>query len=155
MKDNDILLYVDSGCKLFASGEERLNDYIKIVNNSKHGNLSFELTHYEYEYTKMDLFNALDAHNLKDTKQLLSGIFLMKKTDSNIALVEKWLSYWSDYKLVNDDPSVAPNYEGFQAHRHDQSIFSILRKQYGTEILPDETFEVDGSKPIHALRIIS
>ena len=35
------------------------------------------------------------------------------------------------YHLLDDSKSVNPNYPGFNEHRHDQSIFSLLTKKHG------------------------
>ena len=41
----------------------------------------------------------------------------------------------------------------FCEHRHDQSIFSLIRKKYGTEIMFDEVDSYNDFTPIKAKRI--
>ena len=59
---------------------------------------------------------------------------------------------------VLESISIIPNDSGFIDHRHDQSLFSLLRKKYGTISIPDETYSENWSdsniknKPIHATR---
>jgi hypothetical protein len=43
--------------------------------------------------------------------------------------------------MLDDSVSANPNNETFRENRHDQSIFSVLRKKHGTEISEfDETW---------------
>ena len=47
--------------------------------------------------------------------------------------------FWT-VKIVSNDPE-------FIDHRHDQSLFSLLRKKYGTILIPDETWYPDFRNP--------
>ena len=42
--------------------------------------------------------------------------------------------------LLDNSPSNIPNNKHFIDNRYDQSIWSVIRKKYGTEILEDETY---------------
>jgi hypothetical protein len=43
--------------------------------------------------------------------------------------------------LIDDSPSKLPNYPSFHENRHDQSLFSVIRKKCGTEMTDfDETY---------------
>ena len=53
----------------------------------------------------------------------------------------------SDYSMIDDSPSIENNITNFKVHRHDQSIFSILRKKYGTISVPDDTWFKNFSSP--------
>ena len=151
MKDGDILLYMDAGCSLQQSGLKRFMEYIDIIKNSNYGILSFEMEHLEKEYTKMDTMLSLNCENLKNTKQLVGGIFMLKKCDYVVKLVKLWYESCCNYHLLDDSFSTIPNDYQFKEHRHDQSIFSLLRKNYGTEILKDETYflKENGTQIIH------
>jgi hypothetical protein len=140
MDENDILVYADAGCTLNKNGNKRLLEYFDIVKNSSFGILSFELGTIEKSYTKMDIFNEMNVLELKDTKQLVGGIFIIRKCERIVNLVKEWYKLCCNYHLINDEPSNIPNYPEFVDNRHDQSIFSLLRKKRGTEILSDETY---------------
>ena len=64
-----------------------------------------------------------------------------------------------EYNLIDNTPSNTINDTSFVAHRNDQSLFSILRKQMGCILIPDETWFDNfmsteaQSKPILATRI--
>jgi len=158
MNENDILVYADSGCSLNKNGNKRLLEYFDIVKNSNLGILSFELDYIEKSYTKMDIFKEMNVFELMDTKQLVGGIFIIRKCERTVNLVKEWYKLCSNYHLISDEPSKIPNSPDFIDNRHDQSIFSLLRKKRGTEILRDETYfypdwEILGKNyPIWAVR---
>jgi hypothetical protein len=53
------------------------------------------------------------------------------------------------YNLINDSPSVEKNHSSFFEHRHDQSIFSCLRKKYGTySILNESDLDLGGFRSL-------
>ena len=141
MKHGDLLLYLDGGCELKQTGIKRLMEYFDIVKNSKYGILSFRLDHLpEKQWTKMDTFIALQGLEHKNSGQLISGAFVIKKCDHTLFLIHEWYKYMCNYHLIDDSPSIKPNDLSFREHRHDQSIFSLIRKKYGTETLLDETW---------------
>lgn len=164
MNENDILVYADAGCFLNNNGIDRLNEYFEIVKNSNYSILSFELPFIEKNYTKMDLFEYLGLNNneMLNSNQLVGGIYILKKCDKTIFLFNELYNIISNnYNLIDDSNSILNNDISFVEHRHDQSVFSLLRKKYGTEILYDETyFPEDCSKeyidkyPIYAKRLI-
>lgn len=160
MNDNDILVYADSGCSINLNGKPRLLEYFDIVNNSKFGILSFKLEHLEKTWTKMDIIDYFGGVDLLETGQLVGGIFILRKCDHTVNLVKKWYNGCCKYNLIDDSPSKISNDLSFKENRHDQSIFSILRKKLGTEIIMDETYfspnwTIDGKNfPIWATRKI-
>ena len=157
MNDNDILVYADSGCELNVNGLSRLIEYFNAVNTYECGLLSFQMVHLEKTWTKMDTIAHLNANDLKSTGQLVGGIFVIRKCAHTTNLVNLWYSTCCNYHLIDDTPSQIPNDPTFCEHRHDQSIWSILRKKHGTLAIADETWFqnwTDGANiPILAKRI--
>jgi hypothetical protein len=158
MKADDILLYADAGCVLNVRGKQKLLEYFDMVKMSEYGILSFQMPHIEHCYTKMDLIHYLNGFEHMDTGQLVGGIFVLRKCPHTIALVNKWYEVCCNYDLLNDNPSKIPNHPKFKEARHDQSIWSLLRKEYGTLLLLEcetwfEKWTTDGVKyPIWAMR---
>tara|TARA_B110000967_G_scaffold203765_1_gene245006 strand:- start:6919 stop:11559 length:4641 start_codon:yes stop_codon:yes gene_type:complete len=142
MKDNEILCYIDAGCVLNNSPTaiNRFKQYINLVKNNEYGLLSFELPGKECEWTKMDTIHYLNANNIMNTNQLVGGIFIIRKTERNINMVNKWYETCCNYQLIDETPSTITNDSSFKEHRHDQSVWSIIRKQEGSSIIKDETF---------------
>ena len=147
MDDGDILIYADSGCSLIntPAALKRLNQYITLCNRLENANISFQMCFPEKKYTKMDLFHRLDVNNndMLNSGQLVGGIFILRKCLKTVNLINEYYQLSQDYHLIDDSPSIIPNNSEFIDHRHDQSLFSLLRKKYGTILIPDETWYPD------------
>jgi hypothetical protein len=144
MNDNDILVYADAGCKINPNGNHRLKEYVDIVNQSNFGNFSFQMVeHLEKKWTKMDIidyFNA-DETNIIETGQLVGGVYILRKCNHTVELIDKWYDGCCKYQLIDNSMGNTPNHPSFCNHRNDQSIFSVLRKKYGTVMSTfDETW---------------
>jgi hypothetical protein len=159
MELGDLLLYCDAGCSINEGGVTRFQEYIKLVQSSESGILSFQMPHLERNYCKKSLLTYLSAESLSETGQYVGGIFFIRKSEENIALVEKWKDIASLYWTIDDSPSKESNTREFVEHRHDQAVWSILRKCAKPSIvLNDETWgdfnsEDMKTKPIWASRI--
>lgn len=166
MNENDILVYADSGCTLNKKGVKRLFEYFNIVNNSQFGILSFQLESHlvEKKYTKMDVFYNLNCLEDKylNSIQLMATSFILRKCSHTEYLISEWYNNCCIYKYIDDTESILNNDTNFVEHRHDQSIFSLIRKKFGTEIIDDETWfgnldwniNIVKNYPILAKRII-
>lgn len=160
MNDGEILVYVDAGSRLNKNGINRLKEYIDIVVNSKSGSLGFQMNLQEKFYTKMDVFKELgvEREEIMNTGQVMATCFLLEKRENTKLMVDKWVNYSEVYHLIDDTPSKSNNVEGYIDHRHDQSLWSIIRKDLGSEFIGDETwFQPDWDKntnyPFHAMRL--
>ena len=96
--------------------------------------LPFQLLYLEGHWTKRDAFILMDSDTAQytDTKQIMSSFSLWKRTASSMKLADEWLSYAQDERIITDIPNQSDkdNYPGFQEHRHDQSIWSLLCKKH-------------------------
>ena len=141
MAEGDVLVFADAGCTLNIHGRPRMLEYLDKVRNHESGILSFQMNHLlEREWTKMDLIRVLGAEPLMATGQVMSGIWLIRKCEKTMELMNRWYALCCQYSLIDDSPSVAPNHPTFVEHRHDQSVWSILVKQAGSAFIHDETF---------------
>ena len=143
MNNDDILVYADSGCVINPNGINKLFEYFNTINNSKYGILSFKTPHLEKIWSKMDIFDYYDVceSEILDSGQLVGGIFIIRRCEHTINIVNKWYEGCCNYRFIDDSPSNIQNDESFIENRHDQSIFSIIRKKYGTEMTEtDETY---------------
>lgn len=143
MEENDILVYADAGCTFNHDGIPRLHEYFDMVRNSDYGILSFNLSHLQKTFTKMDLFDFLEMNDetYKQFTILMATIFIIKKCPHSVELVKKWYDVMSNhYHLIDDSPSILPNDVDYVEHRHDQSVFSLLLYKYGSIIIDDETW---------------
>jgi len=132
MNEGDVLIYADAGCTLHHD-PEAFQRIIDDVRNSN-GVSACTLEYVEHSYCKMDLAFSLNALDHLSTNQLHATFFALKCTPENILLTKKWYDTMCDYHLIDDSPSYQPNTEQFIEHRHDQSVFSLLRKMKGVDV---------------------
>lgn len=146
IKDNEYLVYLDAGCKLNKQGINRFNEYIDLLDNSKYGILSFQMTNKhnqgfcrENEWTVKEIF---EYFNLKidgehgNSAQFVGGVLIIKKNQHSKIILETYLKsvfnnpiMFSDYFNKNNQATF------FKDNRHDQSVFSLIRKTLGTVII--------------------
>ena len=144
MKLDDICVYADAGCHINIHGKQRLQEYYDMVNSDESGILSFYLDHIEEVWTTEKLFEYFNIPNadikIRKSSQYMAGIKIIKKCKSTIDLINRYYDIAVTQPDLFSDThnSYKPN-SVFRDHRHDQSVFSILRKQYGSVVIWDET----------------
>lgn len=171
MDDNDILIYADAGCTIRNEPQhiKRIMEYIDIVNKSEYANLGFQmgtdsntwrnngLGGTETIWTKRELLEYMNftADEDANTGQIVGGLFVLRKTPFVEKLIYEWKRICSNHNLINDACDKSIQHPLFREHRHDQSIFSILRKKMGCEVVHLREFETKiGSKyPFIASRL--
>jgi hypothetical protein len=155
---DEILVYSDCGCTLNVEGRTRLLHYIDDATRTDL--VSFQLPHLERAWTKGHVLEKF-PEAFGSTGQYLSGIFLVKNTEPIRDLVLRWKTMMEDYTNIDNSESQVPNHPEFQEHRHDQSCFSLLRKEYEAThshtVYPDLTYFDDWKshkdEPFHATRL--
>ena len=139
MGGGDFLFYADAG-SLFVGPIEPL---IELMRQRNQDVLPFQLPHLEGHWTKRDAFILMDSDTAQytDTKQLRASFSLWNKTTSSMKLADEWLSYAQDERIITDIPNQSDkdNYPGFQEHRHDQSIWSLLCKKHQLDGVREST----------------
>lgn len=141
--DNDIVLYLDSGHNIIKECEKKLITYLEYV--LEHNILAFFLGDGtnnidEKQYTKRDLLIHLNCDNERFySNQFASGQLLVVNNDIGKSFIHSFLNVFNDIHLANDEPSKVKEHPEFIAHRHDQSILSLLYKLTGLGGLKDES----------------
>ena len=139
----DILIYLDAGCSINVNGKTRFNEYIEMLNNSDEGIISFQMPHKEKHYTTKEIFNYFDLDmnsDITNSGQILDGILIMKKNEKLININN------TCYKVIYDNPLLFTDYYNnnqevyFKDNRHEQSIYSVIRKMGNPILLGDETW---------------
>lgn len=155
MEDDDILIYIDSGCEINSRGAYRLQEYIDLAN--KHDALFFQLPHKHWEWTKFNN-NLLGSLSDRNRAQIVATCFLLKKSSVVEALVDRWLAMCSqnDGQLLKDPDEHERQLSIFKGHRHDQSCLTRCLFEEGFHIIPDETWNRNlkslKNKPFIAIR---
>ncbi len=152
----DIVVYADAGCGIVSTGKARevFREWIQDVCTHPTHRLAFQMSFKEEEYTKADVFETMGCAEpkYKLTGQHIATFQVFMNTPENKELVASWLKLCSaeGFRFVSDQPSRIANPPEFKAHRHDQSIFSLLVKKFGASVHPDHWN--DPNFPIIALR---
>jgi len=65
-------------------------------------------------------------------RQRVGGFIAVKKTTKMIDLINEWLRYCGDLRIISDQPNQLgqPNYPGFVRYHHEQSVLSLLSHKY-------------------------
>jgi hypothetical protein len=130
MQDDDYLFYCDSGAYFIQS----IDPLIKLSQEKNQDIICFNVEHIQKDWTKRDTFILMNCDESKflETKQILAGFILVKKSKFSIDFFDEFLEYAQDPRILTDlDNQLGkPNYNTFQEHRHDQSIFSLLCKRH-------------------------
>jgi hypothetical protein len=94
-------------------------------------------------WTKRDCFVLLDADTPEhwDMQQVMSGVQIYRNSPQTRNFLREVLSATADGRVVTDQPNVMgfPNHPGFQEHRHDQSVLTIIGQRHKLPHFPDPT----------------
>lgn len=156
---NDILIYCDAGCMINGVAKERFEQYIEMLKDSKTGTIDFELTFKEYEYTKQEVFDYFNSsEQVINSNQLMATVVILRKCIHSSMLVGLWYKAACDNPFLFTDELKVEQHDKFVANRYDQSVFSLIRKEHGANIIPDETWFIDfvrqgQNSPIWATRL--
>lgn len=142
LKEGDVLVYCDAGCSYNRFGLHRLRSYIRHATESPSGIVCFRLfNHLNREWTKGDVLRTLDPDGEHaDKRQITSCLLVVKKCSASKDMINEWNSTTQAHHMFDDSPSQSPNHDSFRAHRHDQSILSLLCYKHGCKMLEDETW---------------
>lgn len=145
MKDGDILVYCDAGCMINGEGRVRFEEYVNLLIASSTGTLDFELPLKELVWTKQEIFDEFDSSDeIINSNQLVGTVLLLRKCTKVNQLVEEWYGTACNHTyLFTDELNPSAQHKDFIENRHDQSIFSVIRKTRGANAIPDETYFLD------------
>ena len=137
IEEGDFLIYMDSAGGYYRSSVQPVIDIMNKKNIDMVGSRRYR--YLERHWTKRDTFVYMDCDNEKyiNQYQCWAGMFVLRKNDNTKRILEEWLKYAQDYRLITDMPNTCglDNYEGFVTHRHDQSILSLLQTKYDVDII--------------------
>jgi hypothetical protein len=139
MNEGDILIYADSGSTIYTNYDQFKEIVVK-ARDSKSGIVSWTVGHIHSSWNKMDLLEHLNANHLLHEIEYHATFFAIRASKETVELTRRWYEIGSNYHLIDDSPSITPNHSSFREHRHDQSIFSLLRHLHGTEVYRYNTF---------------
>ncbi|MBQ6993316.1 MAG: hypothetical protein IJN64_02320 [Lachnospiraceae bacterium] len=130
--EDDYLIYTDSG----AIYVNKIQYLIECMEKEQVDLMIFSLEKdmLEKKYTKRDTFILMgcDLEEFTDTPQSIGGYVVMKKSPFVEKFLAQDLEYAQDPRIITelDNTQGVTNYEEFIAHRHDQSVWSLMSKKY-------------------------
>lgn len=129
IQSHDHLLYLDAGIEICAP----INELIKLCGENEGILLFSSFGNKNKNWTKREAFIGMncDEKEYHDAFQLEAGMMMLKNTSKNIQLIRDWLHFCTKFELISDPIHENPYSENFKAHRHDQSILTILAVKYG------------------------
>ena len=135
----DYVFYVDSG----AFYVHDIHPLIEAMEREKTYAMPMSIGsgYPERIWSKRDAFILMDCEGEKifSTPQRESGFIFLKKTSESVALIDEFLEYAQDPRILTDIPNQLgkENYEGFKENRHDQTVWSLLTKKKGIKPFRD------------------
>ena len=130
--EGDIVFYTDAGLRLISSPDPlfkiALDQDILLFHMS-----DTPLGH----WTKRDAFvlTSSDRQEYWKANVVIAGYQVYRNGERARGFVNEWLAYCLDRRILTDDANTCglPNREGFVAHRHDQSVLSIISHRHKVE----------------------
>lgn len=142
INDGEYLIYLDAGCTLNTRAKKRFDEYIDMLDNSNLGIVSFQLEYPEHAYTKKEIFDHFKLDETSEhynSGQIIGGIMVIKKNEHSVKLINEWYeTIHNNASLILDNTGIKN--PGYIANRHDQSVFSVIRKMHGSILLGEETY---------------
>lgn len=132
LKEGDYLIYTDAG-SVYVN---KIQYLIECMERENLDIMVFSLQNemLERKYTKRDAFVLMgcDESKYTNTPQSIGGYVILKKSDFVEKFIAEDLEYAQDERIISEKENTQglKNYSDFVAHRHDQSVWSLMIKKY-------------------------
>ena len=90
-----------------------------------------------------DCFNVGYNSRIANSGQIMATVIILKKNKKSESMINTWLYTLNSNPLVFTDFYNEKQEDYFKENRHDQSVFSLIRKKNDTILIEDETFFLD------------
>tara|TARA_R100001015_G_C4620152_1_gene177032 strand:+ start:852 stop:1589 length:738 start_codon:yes stop_codon:yes gene_type:complete len=131
LDEGDFLIYMDMGITLNKHAKKNFYDLLGRAQSSNHGTICFEIGHTEKHWCVKEIFEHLecsDNETIKNTDQYYAGLLIFCKNKNLINLIDEWCDIaYNNPMLFSDELADDQDFE-FKENRHDQAVFSVLRK---------------------------
>lgn len=155
MNDGEYLIWSDAGTEIISNVHS-------LINSMDDDILFFSNGWNHLDWCKMDLIAECfklflqpgpageDQTNiLKECKQVQASHIVFKVSQRSRTVIEHWLHLTKQPGLVDNEPSILPNWPTFQEHRWDQSILCCLQIMYGFRLHWFPTTTADHIRDAH------
>ena len=95
---------------------------------AQHDVLLYQNYHNHISYTKADCYVLMGCTAFFDERpmQCEAGLIGMRHTPRSLAVLDEWSRWMAIDAIVDDSPSLHPNYPSFIEHRWDQSVLTNI-----------------------------
>jgi len=128
LTDGDILVYADAATHFVNP----IDPLIALLERNRLDLLILGEGFVESQYTKRDAFVLMGADRARfvQSPQRFASCFVLRKSTWAVGFVNRYLAHAEDDRILTDRANTCglPDYPGFIAHRHDQSILSLSSK---------------------------
>lgn len=148
LKQGDLLVYCDAGRESYCSYElTRFPERIAAMAfESEQGFILGPALHQHgplCKWTKMDCIKIIgeDKLDVMERPTIQATWSFWTPTKASFDFLNEWLKYCSDYRCLTDHPNTLGfnNHKNFIAHRHDQSILTLLAYKNNSSYLDFES----------------
>lgn len=139
----DIVVYLDAGCELNFNNDSRIKFEEYLLDLYHFDAIVFQMELVEKNWSHKELTTFLDStRDDLDSGQMVGGAHLMTRRFA-LKFCAKWEKtiQFENFKLLIDQDLNLQDSD-FKAHRHDQSIFSLLVKKESNVKIRDSLKEI-------------
>jgi hypothetical protein len=132
LNEGDYLFYCDAGA-LFINNVRHL---IKALEQTTQSVMPFELPLIEYEWTAESVLRDYRAFETGAaySNQICATYLLIRKSEQSDLFIQRWFAACQRADHITDDVVLGPL---AKAHRHDQSVLSLVCKEFGLQTFKD------------------
>lgn len=131
MKDDDYLVYCDAGVEL-------VNNVNHIIDRMDQDIFLFANQYKHVEWTKGNVMDGIIPEwrdgRYDHCNQVQASVIVVKNTKWARSFISEWLKYCQVPGVIDDSPSITPNYTGYSEGRHDQSVLCCLQIKHSIKL---------------------
>lgn len=148
----EYLLYCDVG---FSFGDPKaiFSSYEQIISQvaSEGPTFFYQPGNLEHQWTRatvLDFYAANGIEHKLESSQVDGGVHFWKNDAKSVLILEEWRRYLNlnPAKYLADPKDLSHESSKFRAHRHDQSLLSLVTKIFDLETVSSQGIPATGSK---------
>ena len=133
LSEEDILVYVDGRSGMPETGKP-IRWFDTFLSQKNYDIAAWQMESIEKQWTTQELVSLLitkDPSEVMNSGQYAGGLHAWRVNNRTRHLAKSWLEFiLKNPELCRDEPSRIPNDVSFRENRHDQSVFSLLVKDF-------------------------
>jgi hypothetical protein len=136
--DGDVVIYHDAGRPEYKfEVKNSIVPLVNIVKNHYQGIGLCEGPWSHNQYTKDKCFKMMDCDTpyIRQKNQLAASIGIYEKNPKSLLFLNDWKKWCLTHQAICTEEPGDFKHDNFQAHRHDQSISSLLISKMGNKLI--------------------